>query len=637
VAVAGEPYPLEYFALREVVSNVEVSPGGKQVSMLKILSRNGDPVLYIHDTAALDKDPIVVNADPMEIRRAYWVNDSEMVLLLRQKIRDRVEGQNQGVYSGKITRLNVDKLKFEDFDLADPAVESLVRNDPNAIIVSTQPGLDDDLGLTETFRPRAYYKLNLKKGTEQLIIRGKIDLSQVVFDADGDPYLGRGFDLGKKSYVWYYRPKGGKGWDEIYRQHEDSFETFEVLGKDEAVPGNLIVEAHNGNNFEGLWSFNTKTKTFDELIYRRSDVDVYGVRRHSNRWSNPDAIAAVSYFKDKFHYEYFDEIEGATYAQLESLVPHAWYTAIESRSRDGNTFTVFNQGPRDPGTYYLFKDGVFTTLGSQQPLLDSEELADLEYITYKARDGRKIPAFLTVPNGEGPFPTVVLPHGGPFVHEIVVYDEWAQMLANNGYLVMQPQYRMSLGYGQEHFQSAFINGSEAGRKMQDDKDDGAKYLIEQGLADPDRIAMFGWSYGGYAALIAASRAPQLYQCVIAGASIADPVRQRNEYRNDRGATKILNDYRLGAVSPIEEIDKVNVPMLLVHGDVDQRVQLYQAEMYVDKLEKLGKPHKFVVLEGADHFYDTLFFEHQIQMYESMIDFLQNDCGMKSNLQVRVKD
>ena len=165
--------------------------------------------------------------------------------------------------------------------------------------------------------------------------------------------------------------------------------------------------------------------------------------------------------------------------------------------------------------------------------------------------------------------------------------------------------------------------------MQDDKDDAAIYLIEEGRADPDRVAMFGWSYGGYAALVAASRTPQIYQCVIAGAAVADQIRQLNEYANDsffRGAIKEQQtNYRRAAVNPIDEAQNVNVPILLVHGDVDQRVQVYHAKLYRDKLERYGKPYKYVELEGADHFSNTLFFEHQIALYESMIDFLENDC------------
>jgi dienelactone hydrolase len=626
----SEPYPLEYFALREVVFNVEVSPDGEHVAMLKILSRGGNPVLYIHDSDDMDAKPLRVGADLMEIRSYGWISDSDIVLVMRQKVRDKIDGQNEGVYDFKIALFNISNSKFDEFEVGNPQVENILPKDPRKIIISTIPGTEDRLGLPEAFRPRAYYRLNLRTGAKELLLQGKYDLSQVEFDEDGDPWLGRGFDLGSQENVWYYREKGGRGWDEIFRLHEDSFEEFYVEGKDDAKPGNLLVTHQNGHDKLGLWSFNTKTKEFEELIYRRNDVDVVGVRKHSNRWTYPDRVTAVSYFKDKPRYEYFDEKEGATHAQLERLIPNAHYLRITSRSRDGNTLTIANSGPRDPGTYYMFRDGRIKMIGSQQPFIESEKLARMRYITYKARDGRKIAAYVTVPNGERPFPLVVLPHGGPFVQETVIYDEWAQMLANNGYMVIQPQYRGSRGYGLDHYLSAWKNGSEAGYRMQDDKDDGALFLVEKGYADPDRIAMFGWSYGGYAALVAASREQQIYQCVIAGAAVADMVKQVNTIANEswfRGSTEIEQmAYRRGAINPVDEVEKVNVPILLIHGSVDQRVQPVQARLYYKQLEKHNKPYKYVELEGADHFYDTLFFEHQIELYESLIDFLGNDCG-----------
>lgn len=623
-SLANEPYPLEYWALREVTSNVLVSPDGKHVGMLKILSKTGNPILHIYESDNLDDpDPIIVNSDPMEIRGFTWVSNREVVLILRQKVRDKIEGQNQGIYENRITRLDIEELEFDDFGVADPIPESLVENDPDSIIVSTQPGLDDGLGFGEAFRPRAYYKLNLKKGTKQLVLRGRVDMAQFDFDADGDPYIGRGLDTQSQSFIWYYRPKGGKGWEEIYRQPEASFEDFEVLGKDESVPGNLIVRAHNGHEFAGLWSFNTETKQFDELLYRRNDVDVLGVRYHSNQWARPGSITAVSYFKDKHRYEYFDEVEGATYKQLEELIPHSHFVNIVSRSRDGNTMSIFNLGPRDPGTYYVYRNGGIAAVGSHQPLLEPEKLAETRYVRYKARDGLMIGGHVTVPNGDGPFPLIVLPHGGPEVLETVVYDEWAQVLANYGYLVLQPQYRISRGYGLQHFKAGFEEGA-LGRTAQNDKDDGALYLVDEGLADPDRMAMFGWSYGGYAALVAAARTPQLYQCVIAGAAVADPVWFSNEFRNAfpiREQTKIVLNNRDSGVRPAEEVENVNVPVLLVHGDVDQRVQYYNARRYANLLEKHGKTYKLVTLEGADHFYDTLYYEHQLEFYQELLGFL----------------
>jgi len=631
-ALAEDPYPLEYFALREVTSNVTVSPNGEKLAMLRILTRSGNPILHIYQSDAVGEDPFVVNAEPMEIRSYYWASNEHIVLTLRQKVRDKIEGQNRGVYEQRIAILDVVKREFDDFDSEYPLVENLLPNKPNRIIISEQPGTDDELNhLREAFRPRAYYEMDLVKGTKRLLIRGKIDLGQIEFDGEGNPRIGRGFDNQTQSYVLYYRDVNEKSWREIYKMGEDSWDIWhgdDILALDEEVPGNVLILAHNGDDKQGLWSFNTRTLTFDELLYRRSDVDVYGVRFHSNSWANPDKVSAVSYFKDKFHFEYFDELEGATFAQLEELIPDSHYVSIRSRSRDGNSIVILNQGPRDPGSYYLYRNGEVKMVGSQQPLLEPEKLAGVEYITYEARDGRKIPAFVTMPKGEGPFPLIVLPHGGPHVREVVLYDEWAQMLANNGYMILQPQYRMSMGYGMEHFQSAFINGSQAGREMQDDKDDGALHLVEKGLADKDRIAMFGWSYGGYAALAAASRTPQIYQCVMAGAAVADYRRQANEYSNpSSGTAKIWNEvYQYGAVQPVNEVDKVNVPILLIHGSVDQRVRPRQARLYRRALEKAGKPYKYVELDGADHFYSTLFFEHQIKLYESLIDFLQNDCG-----------
>jgi dipeptidyl aminopeptidase/acylaminoacyl peptidase len=336
----------------------------------------------------------------------------------------------------------------------------------------------------------------------------------------------------------------------------------------------------------------------------------------------------VSYFKDKLRVEYFDDTEKATYKQFEDLIPYSHLISINSRSRDGNTLTVFNSGPRDPGSYYLLKNGKITSLGSRQPLLESENLADLKYIRYDARDGRRIPAFLTVPQGKAPFPLIVLPHGGPFVQETVVYDEWAQMLANNGYMVLQPQYRGSHGYGMKFYLDAFEKGGEGGFKMQDDKDDGVQYLVESGLVDPDRVAMFGWSYGGYAAFVAASREHQIYQCVIAGAAVSDPLMQVNYYRFQMRGAQRDEQLRMwdDSISPIKEVEKVNVPMLLIHGNVDQRVPPEHARKYRKLLEKYNKNYKYLELDGADHFSSTLFYRHQIALYESIIDFLNNDCG-----------
>lgn len=627
-AAGAEPYPVEYFAQPASVSNVTVSPDGERLAMLKTLSRSSNPVLYIYDADNLDQASFVLNPPLAEIRSYRWANDNHIVLTLLRTERDALVQHNPDSGENRLAILDVENEQLDDFEAASPVVENLFPADPRKIIISEKAGREKYPGIHAAFRPRIYYELDLDKGTKHLLFRGKLDRGQIDFDSSGNPRIGRGFRRVSGEYVYYYRDADKKTWRDMYRIKEDSLDLWhgeDVIAVDDMVPGNVLMLAHNGHDKQGLWTFNTNTKTFDELLYRRSDVDVYGIRNHSNSWAHPDKIIGVSYFKDKFRFEYFDEIEGATYAQLEGLVENAHYVRITSRSRDGETLVAENTGPRDPGTYYLYRNRAFKAVGSRQPLIDSAALADVRYITYKARDGRKIPAFITVPNGKGPHPLIVMPHGGPDSREIVVYDERAQMLANNGYMVLQPQFRMSLGYGKEHFLSAFTGGSDGASRMQQDKDDGALHLVEEGLADPERIAMFGWSYGGYAALLAASRSPQIYRCVIAGAAVVDYGGQAD---NDKGIGDVWStDYRSGVANLTEEVGAVNVPVLLVHGSADQRVRPFEAERYRQELTEHDKEHRYMELEGAGHAYDKLSFKHRVEFYESTLTFLKNDCGM----------
>ena len=624
-----EPYPLEEWAKRATVSNVELSRDGTYMGLMKIPTRGANPIIEVYDTADLAKEPFRLDADPMEIVQYSWVSDEALVFVLRQKVRDQIDGFNRGVYEFKFAILDVTEKKTTELGNRNLNVVHTLPDQPNKIIIEYFSTDDQGPGakIKEGFRSRSYHTMDLKTGKTQLLIRSRAGLGRIYFDPEGNPRFGGGFDRKTQNYIWYTRRPGATGWEEVHRQHEDEFGFFDIEGIDDMKPDSLLVTALNGEDTYGLWSLDLNTKAM-EPIYRRSDVDVYGVRTHSNPWTNLGQVVGVAYFTDNFHIEYFDELEEATYAQLEKIIPYAHYVRILSRSLDGETMIVNNVGPRDPGSYYLLRDGELKFIESRNPKLRGENLADLERIQYKSRDGLTITGFLTVPHGEPPFPLVVLPHGGPFVHEIILYDEWAQVLANNGYLVLQPQYRGSQGYGMKFYTASFEDGGHPGFAMQDDKDDGALHLVKQGLADPDRMAMFGWSYGGYAALVAASRSPQIYQCAVAGAAVADRMLQLNYYRDELSGAEGLAFVQtwLESLSPIDDVEKVNIPMLIVHGDVDQRVPVDHATRYLKELDKHGKPYKYVELEGADHFSNTLFYDHKITFYNALIDYLKNDCG-----------
>jgi dipeptidyl aminopeptidase/acylaminoacyl peptidase len=623
-----KPYPLDVFAQRSSISNIELSPNGEKLALLRISEKEGNPVLEIYDTNDLTKPPYRVDAKPMEVTGYGWVSDKDIILSLRQKIRKKIDGFNEGVYGNKIAKLDLRKNKIKSIDEPGAEIVNLLPNKPNKIIFGINAEKKPGSKVPNSIRPKSYYELNLKTMAKKLLLRARISLSSITFDSYGNPRLGFGFDESTDELVNYYREVNSKKWNEFHRQHIDKFDSFEVWGIDNSKPDTVFVIAHNGENTKALWEFNVKSKTYGEKIYGRSDIDIWRLVGHSDTWNKPDEVAGLAYRLDKTHYEYFDGQEKALREQLEKLVPYSHSLGITSRSKDSKSMTISNSGPQDPGTYYLVKDGKLTTIGTRNPRVKKEDLAKVDYVKYKSRDGKVIRAFVTIPHGEAPFPTIVLPHGGPFVQEVVGYDEWGQMLANNGYLVIQPQYRGSLGFGLDFFKSSFLPKGEGGHAMQDDKDDGVKYLIKKGLADPKRVAMFGWSYGGYAALIAASRTDQLYQCVIAGAAVADMMLQANYYIDRlRGSQKVQQiRYRNDSISPINEVEKVNIPILLIHGSVDQRVPPEHAKRYLKQLDKYNKPYEYLELEGADHFSSTLFYHHKIKLYETMIEYLKNKCG-----------
>jgi dipeptidyl aminopeptidase/acylaminoacyl peptidase len=156
-------------------------------------------------------------------------------------------------------------------------------------------------------------------------------------------------------------------------------------------------------------------------------------------------------------------------------------------------------------------------------------------------------------------------------------------------------------------------------------DDGALFLVDQGIADPDRLAMFGWSFGGYSAFAASIRQPQIYQCTIAGAGVGDPVEFRAFFTRNRFGRELLEEGYAG-LNTVARTADVSVPILVVHGELDQRVRLYHSEQFVAGLERANKPHRFVVLEDADHFDNTLDYDHRMELYTEMLSFLRNDCG-----------
>jgi dipeptidyl aminopeptidase/acylaminoacyl peptidase len=337
---------------------------------------------------------------------------------------------------------------------------------------------------------------------------------------------------------------------------------------------------------------------------------------------------------DDDHYYFFDnELQAHWDAMLRSLAPGSHVDLISS-SADYAYLVIRIFGPAEGYRYALF-DWYHHQLTALGPVYEGlEQVAEVRKVTYKAGDGRAIPAYVTLPPGtvagaKG-LPLVVLPHGGPAVADQRSFDWWAQALANAGYVVLQPNYRgstvdrdlLAAGYG------------EWGRKMQTDLSDGLRYLVGEGLVDPQRVCIVGASYGGYAALAGMTLQPGVYRCGVSVAGIGD-VRDMMRWNAERAGSRDnyvqrywdrfmgltgIDDPKLREISPIEHVGAVQGPLLLVHGKDDTVVPYRQSELIEKALRKAGKPVTFVTLKHEDHWLSRS--ETRLQMLEAVVAFLQ---------------
>ena len=203
-----EPYPLEYWALRDTFRNVALSADGTYMGLLRIPSRGADPIIEVYETADLAKEPFRLDADPMEITGYSWISDTALVFGLRQRVRDKIEGFNRGVYEYKLVMLDVPAKTMKDLSDQNVSVAHPLPKQPNKIIVQESPQIDQGPGakIKDIYLSRSYHEMDLKTGKTRLLIRSRPAIGQISFDADGNPRFTAGFDVHTQNYIWYTRP-----------------------------------------------------------------------------------------------------------------------------------------------------------------------------------------------------------------------------------------------------------------------------------------------------------------------------------------------------------------------------------------------------------------------------------------------
>lgn len=425
----------------------------------------------------------------------------------------------------------------------------------------------------------------------------------------------------------------------LYRPSEaDTFRTVITTSfKDRLAPLHftfddkcIYVSSNLNRDKAAIYRYDPEKGELLDLIYENPDVDVEQILRSEKR----KVITGVAYTTDKTHYQFFDDQRRALQEDLEKQLP-GYEVAVAGTDRGETKVLVVTYGDKSIGTYYFYDTDAkkLTKLADLSTWLPENQMADMQPITYQARDGLTIHGYLTLPRGVEPknLPVVINPHGGPWYRDRWGFNPEVQFLANRGYAVLQMNFRGSTGYGKEFWQASF---KQWGKTMQDDITDGARWLIDRGIADPKRVAIYGGSYGGYATLAGVTFTPDLYACAVDYVGVSNIFTWLNaippyweimrkmlyEMVGDPEKDKAL----LEEASPFFHVDQIKTPLLVAQGANDPRVNKGESDQIVNALRARGIDVPYIVKDNEGHGF--LLEENRFDFYRAMEQFLGKYLG-----------
>ena len=622
-----EQLPTEVWADQTQVVSLDMSPDAKRIAMLMRRDRGADYEILVFDTDNISGTLKAIEAEGLMPQNLGWANDNHLVInfILEEKDND-----GRPAYLNRTASYNVETEKWLSLvkttnrpNPRDPMsqfigqlglgqVVNRLPDDPNHVLVSHTE---------KAGQAPNYYRTNVKTGARRQTLRGGGRFQSFTFDRDGNARGAQEYDASANRVVTYARESNDHDWVEIGAldaDNRDSFGLVNFYDEDRPHIATVIATVPGGNN-DAVYEHNLRTGE-RELIFAIEGYDIQGVI-NSPRLADGSKIVGFTYGDEEGTQRYYLDGEmNALQSGLEQAFPDRTARIVRV-SDDNSTTLVRTSGPRDPGTWYLVKGGNVAPVISANSEIPSSALSPTTLLEYEARDGMELVGYVTVPlNAEGPLPTIAMPHGGPWVRDTLGYDRWAQMLANRGYVVFQPNYRGSLGLGKDYW---LAGDNKWGHEMQDDVEDGVQALVDQGIADPDKLAIFGWSYGGYSAFAAATREDPMFNCMVAGAGVSDLSRIRGGLSRNR----FLNAFQkptISGISPVNEVDKVTKPMLIVHGDFDTTVPVDHSRRFVSRLEDRGADYQYIEIEDMGH--SPFWLEQNMQWFPALFEFFDTKCG-----------
>lgn len=607
--------PVRDFFRNSNVRNFLISPNGRHLAFLKNV--NNRMTLHIRNNDGSD-ERMLTSPGERDIAAILWGND-DIVLFMQ----DFGGDENYHIYSVSIESGKIQDLTPFPGSRTIPGRRSHV--DFHKFIVSSNKRLPDAMDL---------YSLDCISGEMNLLYENNngfidfktdyLDMVRLAFSTDGVRTSVYHRNSADDEFKPLFTPDGANEKFTVYGFAEDN--------------RRIYVGANNGRDKAGIYLFDTETAQFTEEIYYDAEfdasLDVFGGILFSRSRRMP---AVIQYQRDYPANVALDSYFGKIYQEVERQIDEPRINISHtSYNTDETLFTFVASSDSHTEDEYLYdattKQLKLLVLQSQH--LHRERMAKMLPVNYQSRDGRKISAYLTLPNGVEPknLPAIIHPHGGPnHVRDVWDWDPLVQFLANRGYVVLQPNYRGSDGYGKEFFEICF---KQWGRAMQDDLTDGALWLAEQGIADKNRIGIMGGSYGGYATLAGVTFTPDIYCC---GVSIVGPSNLftfLNSIPPYWEPFRLAMDERIGHIekdkellhnaSPLFFADNIRVPLLIAQGANDPRVKQAESEQIVAKLRENGKDVEYILKENEGHGFRNE--ENRFELYEAIERFLAKHLG-----------
>lgn len=593
-SASAEPPPIKDFARLPAIRNVAISPDGQR---LLYLGSVGDHQVLVTLPAAANEAPkVVTSSDPDEFDISWcgWANNDRILCGISATTRDR------SVLYGisRLVAINADgtnqKMLIQNSAMGGSQFQDQVLDwtpaEPETVLIELDP---ERTGYPEV------YRLNVNTGRTAIRSRSQFPIRNYATDGAGNIRFGYGFASNSAVMQYFARLDNERKWLPLLKVK--AFENTDALIPIAVIPGsNRAFATGSYEGRDALWEMDLADQVEPKLVFSHPLVDAAAPILTPDR-----KLVGIFYETDRPFVYYTDEDTRQLVSMINRALPNT-FNHITDYSEDRKLYIISAASDVEARTYYLFRtDGnKMQRIGSAYPALDPKTLGRMRSISYKARDGVEIPGYLTVPVGvrAEQLPLIVMPHGGPIARDSWEFDFLRAFLVSRGYGVLQMNFRGSAGYGEAWYGAAH---QDWGGVTYADITDGTKWAIQQGIADPKRVCVVGWSFGGYAALLSATRDSALYRCSasIAGVSDLNGLLREARYFSNRAFV----EEQLGSVkdklredSPVRHAEKITIPMFLIHGDRDIQVDVDHTRRMVSALKSADKPHQAIYLKNATH-------------------------------------